>query len=69
MQDSRSLINLEKHVKASSTQKMAAVALGISAQYLCDLLKSKRDIPDWLADKLAADNGYTRTIVYRKDSR
>ncbi len=50
---------LERRVQAAGSQKKAALDLGISAQYLNDLLQGRRDFSDNLLEKL----GLERKIV------
>jgi DNA-binding transcriptional regulator YdaS (Cro superfamily) len=50
---------LERRVQAAGSQKKAATELGISAQYLNDLLQGRRDFSDNLLEKL----GLERKIV------
>lgn len=50
---------LEKHVKRAGNQRNAALALGISAQYLNDLLQGRRAPSDVILEKL----GLKRVIV------
>jgi hypothetical protein len=50
---------LERRVLAAGSQKRAAFELGISAQYLNDLLQGRRDFSDNLLEKL----GLERKIV------
>lgn len=47
-------------VKAAGTQKTVAKALGISQQYLCEVLSGRRDVSRSLAVKL----GYRRVIAF-----
>ena len=53
---------LVRFVKSRRTQKRAAKDLGISQQYLCDVLKGRREISATLADQL----GYERVVMFRK---
>lgn len=48
----------------SEPQKDVAERLGISPQYLCDVLKGRRDISAHLAERL----GYERIVAFRKPS-
>ena len=50
---------LEKQVRRAGTQKDAATALGISPQYLNDLLQGRRDASDNILEKL----GLKRVVV------
>lgn len=52
---------LRAYCGAFSTQKEAAKALGITAQYLSDMLNGYRNIGPTVANRL----GYQHTIVYR----
>lgn len=53
---------LKRRVEQAGSQKQAAVDLGISSQYLNDLLQGRRDFSDNLLDKL----GLERRIVRAK---
>jgi transcriptional regulator with XRE-family HTH domain len=53
---------LEKQVSRHGSQKAAATALGISAQYLNDLLQGRRDASDNILEKL----GLRRVVVRAK---
>lgn len=46
---------LERHVERAGNQKKAAEALGISAQYLNDLLQGRRDPSDNVLEKLGLE--------------
>jgi hypothetical protein len=50
---------LEKQVRKAGSQKEAAEALGISAQYLNDLLQGRRGASDNVLEKL----GLKRIVV------
>lgn len=56
------LMELLKFVNKHATQKEAAKALGISAQYLADVLRGRRAVTDKLAKKL----GFTRETRWRR---
>ena len=43
---------LKRHVKEAGSQKAAAEQLGISAQYLNDLLRGRREPSDSVLEKL-----------------
>lgn len=47
------------------TQKLAAKALNISPVYMSDLLNGRRDVPDWLLDRL----GLKRVVVAKADTK
>jgi DNA-binding transcriptional regulator YdaS (Cro superfamily) len=53
---------LEKHVKRAGSQKDAASVLGISPQYLNDLLLGRREASEAILQKL----GLRRVIVRAK---
>ena len=46
---------LERHVREAGNQKKAAELLGISAQYLNDLLQGRRDPSDNILEKLGLE--------------
>ena len=48
-------------IRSAGSQKLAAQALDISPQYLCDILAGRRDISAELAGRL----GYQRIVAYR----
>lgn len=54
------VIMLRDLVAAMGTAKAAAESLGISDQYLCDILRGRRDISAALAHKL----GFERRVIY-----
>jgi len=56
------ITELLKQVKRAGSQQAAAAALGISAQYLNDLLRGRRDASEAILDKL----GLRRIIVRAK---
>jgi transcriptional regulator with XRE-family HTH domain len=47
---------------SKGTAKAAAKEMGISPQYLSDLLRGRRDIPDRIAEFL----GFRKTITYSR---
>jgi len=53
---------LQKHVKKAGSQKEAAANLGISTQYLNDLLRGRREASETILEKL----GLRRVIVRAK---
>lgn len=53
---------LQKFVAEHGTQVSAAKALGISVQYLGDLLSQRRDMTDTVAQQL----GYTKKVLFEK---
>lgn len=53
---------LRDFVKDAGSQKLAANVLGISQQYLCDLLKGRRDFSDLVCERL----GFERIVLYRR---
>jgi hypothetical protein len=59
MREQNPLLILEKYVLKAGNQKKAAAELGISAQYLCDLLAGRREPSDQMLEKL----GLRRAIV------
>jgi transcriptional regulator with XRE-family HTH domain len=48
--------------EAAGSQKAAAKRLGVSEQYLCDVLKGRREPGKKLLDAL----GYRRVVVYEQ---
>lgn len=52
MKPDKSMRRLRAFVKRHNTQKDAAAALGISPQYLGDLLTERRDFSDTVLQKL-----------------
>jgi plasmid maintenance system antidote protein VapI len=64
MRDELAIKKLAGFVREHPSQFSAAEALSISPQYLCDLLKERRAIPDYMADDLARLDGYERVIKY-----
>jgi hypothetical protein len=67
MEDEQAITNLVEYAKGYDSQSVAAAQIGISAQYLCDLLKRRRTIPNWLADHLASKKGQRREIRYVRE--
>ncbi len=64
MNDSKVLHKINAYVKMCGTQKEAAARLGISAQYLNDILSKRRKVSEVIADKF----GYTAEWVeYGRD--
>jgi plasmid maintenance system antidote protein VapI len=59
------LRELERKVAASGTQRRYAAQIGVSQQYLCDVLRGRRGVSAELAQKL----GYERLEVFRKVRR
>lgn len=53
---------LEKHVRKSGSQKASAASLGISTQYLNDLLRGRREASDNVLSKM----GLRRVVVRAK---
>jgi len=51
---------LKKYVDFKGTQKLAASMLGITPQYLCDILQGRREVSENVAAKL----GYDRVVSY-----
>ncbi len=52
---------LNRYAEFKGGQKAAADMLGITPQYLCDILQGRRDVSETVAGKL----GYGREVVYR----
>ncbi len=63
--DSRIRRLLRKRVRRHGTQLATARALGISSQYLNDVLRERREISDKLANAL----GFDRVIVFQRQAR
>lgn len=53
---------LRRQVQTYETQKALAEALGYSPQFLSDVLRQRRGIPDALATKL----GYRRVVLFER---
>lgn len=53
---------MRKHIERAGSQQAWARQIGISPQYLCDVLMARRDIPD----KVLAALGYVRVVIYRR---
>jgi hypothetical protein len=51
---------LLERVKKAGMAKIAAFRLGISAQYLSDVINGRRDISEQLAEKL----GYRKVVMF-----
>lgn len=51
---------IQERVASAGSQQAAADILGISAQYLCDLLHGRREPSETIADAL----GFTKRVVY-----
>jgi plasmid maintenance system antidote protein VapI len=47
---------------AESTQRHVAESLGVAPQFLCDVLKRRRNVSETLANAL----GYRREFLFRK---
>ena len=56
---------LATKVKQAGEQRIVAQALGVSPQYLCDVLKGRREP----ADKLLKALGYRRVVIYEKEGK
>jgi hypothetical protein len=54
--------SLKKLVSGCKTQKDAAHKLGITPQYLCDILYGRRDISESVATSL----GFERKVIFKK---
>lgn len=53
---------LKAYVSVQGSQKFAAKSLGVSEQFLSDVLRCKREVSEKLASKL----GYRRSVRFRK---
>lgn len=56
-------IDIRNHLAACcqrTTQKRVAIALGVSPQYLCDIIKGRREISEQVAEKL----GFERVVTF-----
>lgn len=56
-------IDIRNHLAAccqKTTQKQVSIALGISPQYLCDIIKGRREISEQVAEKL----GFERVVTF-----
>ena len=49
---------LRTKIKQMKTQKAAADALGITPQYLSDMVNSRRDFSERILDKIGLENCY-----------
>lgn len=52
-------------VKAAGEQRLAAKQLGVSPQYLCDVLKRRREP----GSKLLKALGYRRVVIYELEAK
>jgi hypothetical protein len=53
---------MRKRIERAGSQQAWARQVGISPQYLCDVLMARRDVPD----KVLAALGYVRVVTYRR---
>lgn len=60
----RLLKEIRRHVRECRTQKAAAKVLGISPQYLGDILAGRREISAHVAELFS----YTRVVSFRKNA-
>lgn len=52
MDDTKVIAKLQTLVEVLGSQKVAAISLGISTQYLNDLLRGRRNVSEEIASKL-----------------
>jgi transcriptional regulator with XRE-family HTH domain len=55
MTEAKTVSAIRRFIKAQTTQRQAAAALGISPGYLSDILKGRRIAPDAVLDRLGLE--------------
>lgn len=66
-QTNEALKALQKLIKSCGSQRKAAIALGVSAVYLGDILKGRRGISDKMAERLGFERVETFKATRQED--